>query len=128
MPLYRPAEEVVIFEWLNNEVEEGTVVLSSFETGNAMPAWAPITVVIGHGPETANNRLLRSQVQAFYSGQMKQDQQNTFLTTHQVKYVFYGPKEREFGEMEFLKATNYELRMMLGEYQLFEVAIRDSYE
>jgi hypothetical protein len=125
IPLHRPAEEVEIFKWLRNEGGKDSVVLSSFHTGNAVPAWAPVTVVLGHGPETANHDHLRSQVAAFYSGEMDREDQFQFLRAQQVDYVFFGPEEREFGEMDFYQSVDFELRMTIGEYQLFEVTFRE---
>ncbi len=52
-PTFRPANQVAAFEWLAENAESGAVVLTGFQTGNALPAWAPDFVVIGHGPESA---------------------------------------------------------------------------
>jgi len=121
MHLFRPADEVAVFEWLRDEADEGIVVLSAFEAGNALPAWAPVTVVIGHGPESANHAFIRSQVNTFYSGGMDQDQQIQFLKSQHVDFVFAGPHERTYGDMNLSKSPLYELRFEVGEYQLFEV-------
>jgi hypothetical protein len=121
MPLFRPADEVAVFEWLANEEDENVVVLCSFETGNALPAWAPVRVVMGHGPETVNFSSIQSQVKSFYSGEMTQVEQTQFLQSYQVDYVFMGPDERAFGDLELLKSPFFELRVRVGEYKLFEV-------
>ncbi len=64
-PLFRPAAEVRIFERLADESEPDQIVLAAFETGNALPAWAPLRVIIGHGPESVQLAELEPQVALF---------------------------------------------------------------
>jgi hypothetical protein len=120
-PIFRHSDEVEIFEWSGNNTVDDVVVLSAFETGNALPAWAPVIVVLGHGPETANNASVRSQVDRFYKGDMDQTEQIQFLETYQVDYIFQGPFELALGELDLHGSPHYELRIQAGEYQVFEV-------
>ncbi len=66
-PAFRPANQVAAFEWLAENAESGTVVLTAFQTGNALPAWAPDFVVIGHGPESAGLQTLRPRVESYFA-------------------------------------------------------------
>jgi hypothetical protein len=120
-PIFRDSDEVEIFEWLGNNNVDDVVVLSAFETGNALPAWAAVSVVLGHGPETANNASIRSEVDRFYKGDMDQTEQIQFLETYQVDYIFQGPTELALGELDLQGSPHYGLRIQAGEYQVFEV-------
>ncbi len=68
-PAFRPAGEIASFAWLEEAAEPRSVVLSSFETGNPLPAYAPLRVVVGHGPESAGLEALLPQVRAFYANE-----------------------------------------------------------
>lgn len=65
-PLFLPNDVVKVFLSLRQHADPGAVVLSSFDIGNALPAWAPFRVVIGHGPESVGLSELSQQVTAFY--------------------------------------------------------------
>jgi uncharacterized membrane protein len=72
------------------------VVLASYATSNALPAWAPMRVVVGHGPESVGLEELRPAVEAFF-GPMAEAGRTDFLRIHQVSYVLRGPEERRLG-------------------------------
>jgi len=107
-PAFRPSAEVAAFDWLADHAPRGSVVLTSFSTGNALPAWAPVRVVIGHGPETAGLEQLRPQVEAFFDPAHPDAARRAYLEDHQVAFVFFGPHERALGawdpgQAEFLQ-------------------------
>jgi hypothetical protein len=116
VPVFRPADEVKVFEWLVANAEPNQVVMSSFETGNALPAWAPFRVVIGHGPESVNLEAIQDKVDRFYKGKMKIDEAQSFLREFDVAYIFNGPTEE--GAVEISLAN---LVYEMGDYQLFQV-------
>jgi hypothetical protein len=120
-PIFRPAAEVEVFEWLREEAKPYSVVLSSFTTGNAMPAWAPVRVVAGHGPETANLVPLELKISDFYSGQMNDIEMNEFIQSQHISYVFWGPLERVPNGIDLAKSPHFILRFEVEDYQLFQV-------
>lgn len=98
-PVFQPDPAVKAYLFLDENVEKDAVLLSSFETGNALPAWAPIRVLIGHGPESANLKKYRPSVEAFYKNDgMSSDQRYLFLKDNQIDYVFIGENEKELGD------------------------------
>jgi hypothetical protein len=96
-PAFRPAAEIAAFDWLAAHAPRGSVVLSSFITGNALPAWAPVRVVMGHGPETAGLAQLRPEVQAFFDPAQPDAARRTLMQSQDVAYVLHGPRERALG-------------------------------
>jgi hypothetical protein len=121
LPLFRPADEVQLFQKLGAEAQPGTVVLSSYETGNALPAWAPLRVVIGHGPESANLAEIKPQVEEFFSAAGSDVQRAVLIQRFDVHYVFWGPNERTLGDWNPGQAAFLRLVAQAGEYSLFEV-------
>ncbi len=97
LPVFRPADETAAFETMAEVTLPGSVVLTSYATGNALPAWAPLRVVIGHGPESVGLSELEPQVAGFFSTATTDAQRAAFLAEHGVRYIFWGPEERKIG-------------------------------
>lgn len=96
-PIFRPQREIAAFEFLAESAFKDAVVLSSFDTGNGLPAWAPVFVVIGHGPESVGLSQLSPRVTAFYDSATPDEERLTLLKEYHIDYVFWGPNERELG-------------------------------
>lgn len=115
-PIFRDRQEVRAFNEIRKYSIPGEVVLSSFEVGNPLPAWAPVRVVIGHGPETINLGQLEAQVAQFYSGEMSRAEARHFLIAQNAALVFYGPVEQKLGPIH---ADLLELVYREGSYAIF---------
>ncbi len=91
-PLYVPRAEVSAFDYFNqNEVGSFPVVLADYDISNAVPAWAPVRTVIGHGPESVNLATLRPQVDAWLDGSLSAADAIDLLKAQQVSFVLTGP-------------------------------------
>lgn len=105
LPVYVPGAQVAAFEFLAGYAEPDSVVLSSFRTGNSLPAWAPVRVVIGHGPESAGLEELLPEIEKFYSPETSNQERISLLDRLAVDYVYWGEYEGDWGfeEGDFLK-------------------------
>jgi hypothetical protein len=121
-PLFRPKDEVAVFEFLQSQVEVSEVVLAAYETSNALPAWAPVRVIVGHGPESLNKAELEPRVTAFYAVGTSNAQRLELIRQFDVRYVFWGPAERDLGGWSPNQAGYLRPVYQSGEYQLFHVA------
>jgi hypothetical protein len=121
LPIFRPTQEVRAFEWIAQQASPGSLVLASFDTANALPAWAPVRVLAGHGPESAGLAEILPEIEAFYGKGDKVIDRLGFLERYGVSLVFWGPAERALGgwapdEEAFLKQSYHD-----GEYLIYEV-------
>ncbi|MBC8506496.1 MAG: hypothetical protein ISR58_14510 [Anaerolineales bacterium] len=98
IPIFRPRSEVTAFEYLDEIAHKDTIVLASYETSNALPAWAPVFVVIGHGPESVGLAELSPRVAQFYDSSTLDAERLALLEEFDVDYVFWSPLERELGD------------------------------
>jgi hypothetical protein len=121
IPVFRPVDEVTVFEQLEASAHPGDVVLSSYDTGNALPAWAPVRVVVGHGPESVGLADLLPKVQRFYSVEADDDERQRWMMELNIRYVFYGPSEAELGGWQPGNAPYLQLALKSGEYQVYQV-------
>jgi hypothetical protein len=88
-PAFRPAAETEAFGYLAEAAPPGSVVLAPVPVGNALPAFAPVRVVIGHGPESIGFERLRPQVEAFFEGRLTGPEAVGLLVEQGVDYVFW---------------------------------------
>jgi len=94
-PLFRKIAEVRAFEYLADHAVQDAVVLSSYAVGNNLPAWAPVRVVMGHGPETIGLDGIRSDVDKYFNQTGNEDGCKEFFRNWNVAYLFWGPEEKE---------------------------------
>jgi hypothetical protein len=122
-PLFILVDQIRVFEYLEASAGKNQVVLSAFQTGNALPAWTPQFVVIGHGPESPNlgKNLLR--VNAFFDEESTDRDRVTLLAEFGVDYVIWGPVERALGDWNPLQATYLRQIFQQGEHTLFQVTM-----
>ena len=99
-PIFRPVSEIQAFEYLTKNVLTKAVVLSSYDSGNNLPAWANHRVVLGHGPETRNRYEVENEILLFFSPEASDDFRDEIINKYNVNYIFWGPSERELGEWD----------------------------
>jgi hypothetical protein len=121
MPLHRPAQEAAAFVELSQQAPAGSLVMASYPTGNALPAWAPLRVVIGHGPESANLEAMQTLVQRFYDTSTTDAERRQIIAGMGIEYVFYGPQEVELGAWDPSQAVYLKEITRQGDYAIYEV-------
>jgi hypothetical protein len=121
-PIFRPVAEIEAFKTISKSSISGQVVLSSFKTGNVLPAWAPVHVVTGHGPESANLPFYLKQTDDYYQGNINQLQRDAFYKNLEIQYVFWGPNEKSIGGWNPSLDPNLTSIYNQSGYQIFKVS------
>ncbi len=121
-PVFRPAAQAAAFEWLDQNAGADAIVLAAYDTGNALPAWANVRVLVGHGPESAGLAGLLPRVGAFYRTSGASPDARALLAEFGVTHVFVGPAERALGFDEAALPTGLTPVYHEGEYAIFLVA------
>lgn len=122
-PVFRPSQEVELFEYLAETGPAGCLVVADFSTGNALPAWAPLRVVIGHGPESANLPTLRAQVAQFFDAGTDDAWRKAWLESLGACYVFWGPAEQALGAWDPRQTGFLDASTRSGQYWLLQVSL-----
>ncbi len=120
-PLFIPAAEAAFFEESAALVAPNDVVLTSYETGNLLPAWIPAFVVVGHGPESVHLAALAPRVAAFYAAETPDNLRRALLEAFNVRWVVWGPAERALGDADLSRMPFLRLAGGEGGYSLWEV-------
>lgn len=120
-PIFRPTAEVNAFLALSEQAQTGELVLTSFDTGNVLPVWAPVRVIIGHGPESVGLSVLQPRVEAFFRSTTSDADRQALLEEFGVKYVFWGPLERAVGDWSPQQAGFLQEIYQENGYSIFEI-------
>jgi hypothetical protein len=121
MPIFRPAQETQFFKAVRSQVEDGSVVLASFNTSNSLPAWAPVRVVIGHGPESVAVEENTQVAEAFYRVDTDDSARQKLLYEQGIDYVIFGPEEARLGEWFPINDAYLTFIFGMEDYYLFKV-------
>lgn len=102
--LYLTRDEFSAFEYLKKVNSKQVVVLCAPDTGSYIPGWTGDRVIYGHEFETANAGQNEIMVKEIYSGRLPANEAVKYLQQQEVKYVFWGPREKKLGTAEFLNS------------------------
>ena len=120
-PLYRPVGEIEQFNFLSNQASTNQVVLASFDTSNALPAWAPVRTIVGHGPESIHLKEILPQVEQFYSNSSSDLSREQLLKEFGIAYILWGPAEQKLGSWDPASANYLKKIYQENGYFIFEV-------
>lgn len=98
--IFHSADELAAFAWLRTHTTPDEVVLSAFDTGNIVPAYAGNRVFLGHGPETVRADEKKALVARFFDAQTEDEWRRSLLREYGIAYVLIGPRERALGTFD----------------------------
>jgi hypothetical protein len=105
-PIFRDGGEVKALDWLATRATYDDVILSSYETGNYIPARVGARVYIGLGTETSRVEDKRAAMQRFFDPLTSDEWRAQFLRDGDITYVLTTPVERfSPGNARFLSPT-----------------------
>ncbi len=90
--------------FLKNNTKTGDIVLAYEAAGNYIPAYAGNFVYLGHANTPDEDGKLKIAAR-FFSGKMKGEEAKDFLSREKIKYIYFGPQERELGGVNDLSAV-----------------------
>jgi uncharacterized membrane protein len=90
--------EARAMDWIEEHTQSDALFLASAQTGLFIPAHTGRRVLYGHPFETVNASKEESEVNAFFSGD-GQYEPDLLLMDRDVDYVFYGPREKDLGNI-----------------------------
>jgi hypothetical protein len=120
-PIYRPNGETAAFQYIHDHADDFPVVLAAYDTSNALPAWAPVHTLIGHGPESIHLKEIQPRAEAFYQPVTSNQDRLDLIREFKIRYVFWGPLERQLGDWDPDSWPRLSSVYQNGDYQVFEV-------
>jgi hypothetical protein len=86
-PIYVSKSIIDVGNYLRTEVNVGDVILAPFDESNVLPAYVPIKVITGHGPESKNLSVISEILDRFYKGDLSQVETQDFIQTFDIKFI-----------------------------------------
>jgi hypothetical protein len=120
-PIFLPAAQVAVFDWLAQQAQPGQVALAAYHTGNALPAYTPLTTYIGHGPETIGLEVKQPRVTRFFAAGTSDAERRALLAEGRISYVLFGPHERALGGFDPDSVDYLEWGYAAGDYTVYRV-------
>jgi len=124
-PLYRHENEAGVFKFLAEKVEDGDIVLAAYGTSNALPAWASVKTLIGHGPESVNLKEVQGKVEQFYREETDEEYRRKLIEEFDIRYVVWGPREKNIGGYNFTQDILFRAIYQVDDYWVFSVNTGD---
>jgi hypothetical protein len=100
--LYLTRGEAQALDWIEAHTPPDALILASPQTGLLIPAHTGRHVLYGHPYETVNAQPEELAVSQFFTHE-DAAQAAEFMQRRGVDYVFYGPRERQLGELPELE-------------------------
>jgi hypothetical protein len=119
-PVFHPPDQMQAFEWLRANAAPGAGGLSTYETGNVLPAFTPLRAYVGHGPETIHLEAKLPRVAAFFAAATSDEQRRQLLAEGHVQYVIWGPAERALGDFDPRRAAYLRVVYQAGDTYVLE--------
>jgi hypothetical protein len=120
-PYYLYRDEVKAMTWLANRPGSSSVVLSSLDTGEYIPALTGQRAFLAHWAQTVNFFDKRDRVQEFFTDDADFYQKSATLKDFHVAYVFYGPAERALGSFNPQKMPGLRPVYTAGQVTIYQV-------
>jgi hypothetical protein len=118
-PSFRDGREVEALRWLDQRVTYEDVVLSSYNTGNYLPAQVGARVFLGHGPETVDSENKRQLVAKFYDAATSDEWRRARMREWSITYVIVGPLEKQLGNFDPSHAVYLSLEYDRAGYRIY---------
>jgi hypothetical protein len=99
-PRYLSLNEMKAIEFLQAPEYKNVHLLASFPESNILPAWTPVFVLTGHGPESVHQNEIYPQILNFFQGKLSIEEEISFLRKYQVEEIFFGPEEKKLGNWD----------------------------
>jgi uncharacterized membrane protein len=94
--LYLSQDESAAMEWLLNNAQDD-IVMAAPRTGMWLPGRSGVRVFTGHPFETIDAEVKNAQAEAFFTGDMQDEEWRSLKERYDVRYVFVGPTEQTLG-------------------------------
>jgi hypothetical protein len=121
-PLFVSATSVDAYIFLKEESPGNSLVLSSFEVGNSLPAWAPVRVVQGHGPETIHRSEWQAKIEEAFLDTQTRNGCPLFFIESDIDYLFWGPEEEKTWDFDPGQSTCFQEVYNSNGYKIYQVS------
>jgi len=122
-PFYLHKDDMTAMQWIEAQPDPNAVVLSAIDTGQFVPMLTGKPAYLAHWAQTLRFFEKQKNVAAFFDANTPDTQRIEILQQKDVRYVFYGPAERQLGAYNPAAASFLTLAFETPEVQVFVVRL-----
>ncbi len=101
-------DELTAWNWLRTQPDRNAVVLGSFATGNFVAGFSDLRVYCGHAADTKPFIPKAEATVRFFAGELRREPTDRFLSTNRIRFIVYGPRERNLVRLWLRARGRYE--------------------
>jgi hypothetical protein len=120
-PIFVTKDKADAFLQMSQIVNHGSKILANFQTGNEFPVWAPVFMVMGHGPESIHLNSVREDVNTFFNMESQDEVRKKILGEHNIDYVIQEISKETFPDPIGNEPCYLQLDLDTGIYKLYKV-------
>ena len=120
-PFYLHKDDMTAMQWIEAQPDPNAVVLSALETGQFVPMLTGKPAYLAHWAQTLRFFEKQKNVAAFFDANTPDARRREILQQKDVRYVFYGPAERQLGAYDPSAASFLTLAFETSEVKVFAV-------
>jgi hypothetical protein len=125
-PVFRSANEIKMVNTLEKQVSPGDVIVSDYKTANSLPAWIPVRVIAGHGPESVNLKNELSNIERFFSDQNDEQWQRDFIKINQIRFIVITPETTRLYGWHLADGLPLQKIYDSGDYKVYRVEMNNA--
>jgi len=120
-PVYQDADLKMVFESIEIAGKRNDVVVANYDISNILPAYIPMRVVIGHGPESKNLFELQERIDHLYSNQLSDSEYLSLINDFQIKFIIYSKDDQYDNQDVNLHFPNQEIILNNEKFQVVKI-------
>ncbi len=117
-PMFQPRSLIESMNAIGNDCLLKDVVLAPYDVSNILPAYIPVRVVTGHGPESKNLAEIQVFVDNFFS-QVNLESSQSFFNQFQIRYIIFP--QTAYVERTAWWFQNSELLFENGDFSVYKI-------
>lgn len=126
VPFFMPTDTIAAYDYLEAQAQSDTVVLSSLNTGQFVPALTGARAYLAHWAQTLDFFTKRDNVAAFFNSDTDDAQRQAILSEFGVDYVIYTPEEQALGTFDPASVPYLENVFSSGSAAVYAVRLDDA--
>ena len=120
-PYYLYQDDRAALRWLETNADPQDVVLSSFTIGHYIPGLAGNRAFLANAVMTMDFDRKSELVKIFFDSPTVESWRQTFVQKNRIRYVFFGPAEREVGKFQLAESVLFKRVFSSPRTEIYEV-------
>ena len=120
-PVYQDADLVNVFRTIEKFGHKNDVVVANYDISNILPAYIPMRVVIGHGPESKNLFELETKIDELLKFQLSNSKYLNLINEFDIDFVIYSKDNLNDYQVERQTYPNQEIIFNNENFQVVKI-------